>query len=305
MILGERLAGAIDELRVQMLGTEVLFGFQLESTFRPGFDQLSSLAHGVDVIALFGLVLTLGTLIGAPAQCRLVERGNASIRVLTATGRLAAAALLFLAATLACDGFIVTEAFFNTSIAIGASIGVFMCAMLLWFAVGWWLKRKASPSQALPSFETTPLHQKIKQMLHEAWVVLPGATGILGFQLMITTTAAFKALEPGIRLLHFVALALIAFTLMLLLTPAAIHRKAFGGADNQTSHTLGSRIVSAALAPLAVGIALDSYLAIGRMVGFHFYAGLAAAVIFLILITLCSAYEDSIASAPCRQAPVR
>ena len=105
-----------------------------------------------------------------------------------------------------------------------------MCAMLLWFAAGWWFKRKAPPSQTLPSFERTPLHQKIKQMLHEAWVVLPGATGILGFQLMITTTAAFKALEPGIRLLHFVALALIASTLVLLLTPAAIHRKAFGGA---------------------------------------------------------------------------
>ena len=81
MILGDRLAGAIDELQVQMLGTEVQFGFQLESTFRLGFEQLSPLAHRVDVIALFGIVLTLAALIGAPAQRRLVEHGDANIRL--------------------------------------------------------------------------------------------------------------------------------------------------------------------------------------------------------------------------------
>ena len=122
--------------------------------------------------------------------------------------------------TLSCDGFILTQTFFDTTIAIGVSIGVFVSAMSLWFAVGWWLKRKALPEQILPFFEQTTLHQKIKQMLHEAWVVLPGATGILGFQLMITTTAAFKGLEPESRLLHFVALGLIALTLIMLLTPS-------------------------------------------------------------------------------------
>ena len=42
--------------------------------------------------------------------------------------------------------------------------------------------------------------------------------------------------------------------------------------------------MSVALAPLAVGIALDSYLAVGRMIGLHVYAVLAAVVIFVILI---------------------
>src|SRR4051812_15380946 len=76
MGLSSRLEFAITELRVQMLSTEVLFGFQLQSTFREEFSHLSSPARALDVVALTSLVVTLCALIAGPAQHRIVERGN-------------------------------------------------------------------------------------------------------------------------------------------------------------------------------------------------------------------------------------
>ncbi|MFZ8255327.1 DUF6328 family protein, partial [Staphylococcus aureus] len=86
MSLAARLEFAITELRVQMLSTEVLFGFQLQGTFRPQFAQLSAAAHNVDVVALTSLIVTLAALIAAPAQHRIVERGNATRRLLRMVG---------------------------------------------------------------------------------------------------------------------------------------------------------------------------------------------------------------------------
>ena len=37
---------------MQMLSTEVLFGFQLQTTFREGFAHLSQMARALDVVAL-------------------------------------------------------------------------------------------------------------------------------------------------------------------------------------------------------------------------------------------------------------
>ena len=56
MGLSSRLEFAITELRVQMLSTEVLFGFQLQSTFREEFSHLSGPARALDVVALTSLV---------------------------------------------------------------------------------------------------------------------------------------------------------------------------------------------------------------------------------------------------------
>src|SRR3954464_7317604 len=78
MSLSSRLELAITELRMQMLSTEVLFGFQLQSVFREGFAHLSQVARTLDVVALTSLVATLCALIAAPAQHRIVERGPRS-----------------------------------------------------------------------------------------------------------------------------------------------------------------------------------------------------------------------------------
>ena len=286
MALPERLQTALDELRMQMLGTEVLFGFQLESTFKEGLGHLSSAARTVDAAALTGVVLALAVMIAAPAQHRLVERGDASLRLLHATQRHAAIALLFLASALGGDMYVVASFYLGEAMSIGLSVGLFGTAIALWFLLGFFSKASVA-GDSLSTTEAIPLHEKIKEMLHESWIVLPGATGIFGFQLIITMSPAFEYLPRSIQVLHFSALTLIALGVIALIAPAAVHRLAFRGDDDGRSHTIGSRLTTFALCPLALGITADYYVAAGRLLG---YGPVTATLTALVLLALTTAW---------------
>jgi Family of unknown function (DUF6328) len=101
------------------------------------------------------------------------------------------------------------------------------------------------------------LHAKIDHLLTEARVVLPGAQALLGFQFIVTLTETFSTLPTTWQVSHFGALALIAIAVVLLISPAAVHRIAFAGEDDERFLSIGSRIVTLALIPLALGLAAD------------------------------------------------
>jgi hypothetical protein len=133
---------ALDELRMQMLGTQVLFGFQLQGVFQERFSQASALARWSGFCALSLLVLTLAFLIAAPCQHRLVERGNATHRIFHVAERFAELALAPFALAVGCDLFVVSEPYFGTEAAAtgavsGAVIALFLC-------YGW--ARSSNPS---------------------------------------------------------------------------------------------------------------------------------------------------------------
>jgi hypothetical protein len=98
-------------------------------------------------------------------------------------------------------------------------------------------------------------------MLTEARVILPGAQALIGFQLTVTLTHSFEHLPDHIKLLHVAALCSVTFAVILLMTPAALHRISFAGEDTATFLRLGSAFVFAAPAFLAVGIAGDLFVA--------------------------------------------
>jgi len=60
------------------------------------------------------------------------------------------------------------------------------------------------------------------------------------------------------------ALALVALTVILLMTPAPIHRITFGGEDSERFHAIGSRFIIAAAVPLGLGISLELFVALVR-----------------------------------------
>jgi hypothetical protein len=229
----------------------------------------------------------LAALIAAPAQHRFVERGDASARLVRVIGNHAALALLLFAVVLGCDGFVVTDFFLGDFIATAGGVGAFLIALSMWFVLGRILRRGSTPPASLPRFEDTPIHEKIEQMLTEAWVVLPGATGIFGFQLLITMTSAFEDLPEAVRLIHFAALGMVALAIIILVAPAAIHRVAFSRADDPRSHRVGSLLITIASAPLILGIAADFYVAAGRLIG---YCPLLVIAPVVVLIVLTSAW---------------
>jgi hypothetical protein len=120
-------------------------------------------------------------------------------------------------------------------------------------------------------------------MLTEARVILPGAQALLAFQFIVTLTQRFAALPHVWQVVHFVALGFLTLAVLLLIAPAALHRVAFGGEDDERFLEIGSRIVTVALAPLALAIATD--LAVAAFVLFE-RANVALASAGVALIAL-------------------
>jgi hypothetical protein len=109
------------------------------------------------------------------------------------------------------------------------------------------------------------LHDRIDYALTEARVMLPGAQALLGFQLLVILTKAFETLPDAARLTHFAALACVALAIILLIAPAAIHRVAFDGEDDERFLRIGSRIITLALIPLSFGVSTELYVATTRL----------------------------------------
>ncbi len=91
----------------------------------------------------------------------------------------------------------------------------------------------------------------------EARVMIPGGQALLGFQFVATLTRAFETLPQAIKRVHAAALAAVALSVLLLMTPAALHRLAFHGEDDPEFFEIASRLVVAAALPLALGISGD------------------------------------------------
>ena len=129
-------------------------------------------------------------------------------------------------------------------------------------------------------------HTKIEQMLTESRVILPGAQAMLGFQLIVTMTDAFDEMLGSVKYIHFTSLGAVILTVVLLITPAAVHRLSFAGRDDPRFYRIGSWLITAALVPFATGIALESYVAAWRLTSDARWAMISAAGAFAVLITL-------------------
>jgi hypothetical protein len=276
---------ALDEVRMQMLGTQVLFGFALQGAFQESFADVPPLVRGVDAAGLSLLVATLGFLIAGPSQHRLVERGEATPRIFEVAKRFAGTALVPFALALGCNVYVVFARYWGSA-AIAAGLAATALALAMWFGLGRVLRRFAPHRETAVNDEATPLHEKIDQMLTEARVILPGAQALLGFQFIVTMAQAFEKLPPLDRNIHFGALCAVALAVMLLLTPAAVHRLTFEGRDVERFHDIGSVLVTIALLPLALGIALDFYVAAAKMTGNAPLAAVGGALAALLLLTL-------------------
>jgi hypothetical protein len=106
MKLEEELKTALDETRMQMLGVQILFGFQFQSAFQSDFSALTTQARTADALALALIVLALALLIAPAAQHRLVEKGEATSRICDVVRNFANVALLPFALALGCGAYI-------------------------------------------------------------------------------------------------------------------------------------------------------------------------------------------------------
>ena len=260
MSLSRQVKTALDETRLLMLGAQVLFGFKLNGVFQEEFANLSLASRYVDCAGQVLMATAIGLLVAPSMQHRIVENGADTVRIHRVAGVFAGMALLPFAVSLGLGFYIVFDHVFGMTAALVAGSAFCLLAGAFWYGLGFSLRRK-SRKRTMQEEKPTPLTTKIEQMLTEARVILPGAQALLGFQLTVTLTRAFGQLSNSLKLFHVASLCCVAVAIILLMTPAALHRISFAGEDTPSFLTIGSWFVILAPAPLAIGIAGDLYVA--------------------------------------------
>ena len=304
MELTKKIKIALDGTRMLILGAQILLGFQFRGVFDNGYDQLPSHLRYLDGIALLPMICVVALLIAPGPYHRIVEGradGKSFHRLVTIIINLA---LLPFAIALGLDVVVTTARIFGFGEMPGAGAGIAVAAV----AVAFWyglphLRKWYNPEQErLMRFRdtekpsSTPLDVKIEQMLTEARVILPGAQALFGFQLAIVFTQSFGQLATAPMLVHATSLLLVALAVVLLMAPAAYHRIVYEGEVSADMHRVGSVLVMVATIPLALGLAGETYVVIGKITALPTVAIIAAGAAFTLLVGLWHAYPLAAAS---------
>jgi hypothetical protein len=263
MDLQKKLKLALNDNRLLILGTQVLFGFQFNGIFQELFVELPYPSRVLEACGLTLLMASIAFLIAPSMHHRIVEGGRDSARVLKLATDFAGFALLPLTFALAFDMFVTVA--WTLGLVAGTTIGAtfFLVAILSFYSLGF-LLRNEKPAMTKDKTVRTPLDVQVDQLLTEARLIIPGAQALLGFQFAVTLMRAFAELPDAVKMLHVAALCCIGLAVILLMAPASIHRIAFDGEDDPAFVKVASGFVIAAPLPLAFGIALDTFVAAGR-----------------------------------------
>jgi len=296
MELTKKIKIALDETRMLILGAQILLGFQFRGVFDNGYDQLPKHLRYLGGIALLPMICVVALLIAPGPYHRIVEDGEDTKyfhRLITVIINLA---LLPFAIALGLDVLVTSARIFGDMAGVGAGIALAAVAITFWYGLPHLRKRRdAGQEPVMASRDTekassTPLDVKIEQLLTEARVILPGAQALFGFQLAIVFTRSFDELAPAPTLVHATSLLSVALAVVLLMAPAAYHRIAYEGEVSADMLRVGSVLVTAATFPLALGLAGDTYVVIGKITASSIVAIIAAGVAFTLLIGLWYAY---------------
>jgi hypothetical protein len=282
--LDRRVKLALDETRLLILGVQVLLGFQFQSFFQDGFSGLSSVSQWLCVAGLALLIASVGLLIAPSMQHRLVERGRSSTRLVTATNFFAGFGLVPLAASIGLGSYVVVERHFGFVAGLAIGLALAIAAAIAWFGIEFIVGSKKDDGSM--QVANTPLSTKVEQLLTEARLIIPGAQALLGFQFIAMLTSGFDRLPQTVKAVHALALCLVAINVILLMTPAALHRLSFNGEDSRAFLRIGSALVIAAPGFLAAGIAAETFVVLHKVSSNAAWPPIGALISFAALIGL-------------------
>ena len=284
--LQDKVQNALDEARMLVLGSQVLLGFQFRAILETGFEKLPRHTQLMKLGGLGLMVVAISLLLWPGAFHRIVEQGEDTNRLHRFTTRVMQAALLPFAFGLGSDVFLASEKLFGMAAAAVCGMVALSVALFFWYGLEALHRNRHAPqakeNQTMNQkddnapAEKTQLKDKIKQVLTEARVVLPGAQALLGFQFAAFLMESFDKLPDSSKTIHILSLALVALSVIFLMTPAAYHRIVEQGEDTEHFHQFASRMLIAAMIPLALGITGDLVITIRKVSDSGAFALLAA-----------------------------
>lgn len=290
--LKDKIENALSEGRMLVLGAQVLMGFQFRSVFEPVFPKLPASSHYLKLCSLSLMLVALGLLLAPGAYHRIVEEGEDTDALHRFTSRVMGYALLPFAIALGLDLYVSLERTTGHALALGVGLAASLVALFYWYGFEFIRRPRREPEvrekKAMDEKENeqaqaegSELTDKIKHLLTEARVVLPGAQALLGFQFVTTLMEAFEKLPLTLRYVHLASLLLVAFSIVLLMTPAAYHRIVERGEETEHFHRFASRMLLAAMVPLALGLTGDFYVVVRKITESDTVSIIAAALLLI------------------------
>jgi len=294
--LKDKIQNALDEGRMLVLGSQLLLGFQYRSAFEPGFEKLPVSPQYLKLIALGLMLFALGLLLAPGAHHRIVEEGEDTERQHSFTTKVMDYALLPFAIALGLDLYVASHPTLGYTAAIVVGICASLLALFFWYGLEFMRRggrepeikeeQEMSKKKEQAEGDGSKLKDKIKHVLTECRVVLPGAQALLGFQFITTLTEAFEKLPQSSKYVHLSSLALVALSIVLLMTPAAYHRIVERGEETEHFHSFASHVLIAAMIPLALGVCGDFFVVARKITESEAVALIAALCVLLFFFVM-------------------
>lgn len=296
----DKVKNALDEARMLVLGSQVLVGLQFRSFFEKGFESLPVVPQALKLAGLGLMLVAVGMLISPAAYHRLVERGEDTEEEHRYASKLMGFALLPFAFGLGIDLYVAAQKVVGWKAGVAAGLAGLLVALFFWYLLEFYRRRERASEIAEKQREEQELDKpkdeerderkklsdKIKHVLTECRVVLPGAQALMGFQFIAILTESFDKLPSGPKYVHLACIGLSALAIVLLMTPAAYHRIVERGQETEHFHRFASRMLVAALVPLALGLSGDVYVVVQKVTGSQLVSIVSALVILAIFLEL-------------------
>jgi hypothetical protein len=112
----------------------------------------------------------------------------------------------------------------------------------------------------MPAKKKEDLAEAVSHLLEECRMVLPGVQALFGFQLVAVFNQRFGQLPFSDQVLHLAAVALVAISAALVMTPAAFHREVEPHSVSERMLAISTWLLLASMGCLALGIAADFFI---------------------------------------------
>ena len=272
MELKDKIRVGLDENRMLVLVVQVLIGFDFRAVFEAGFEKLPTFLQSFKLASLGAQLFTLALLMTIPSYHRLVERGEDTENFCLILRRFMTWAMVPFALSIGAEFAVPGYKLFGFAGSACLGLVTWALAFVFWDLFPR-LARVPTNDTHMNKPQAVSLTDKIKQVLTESRVVLPGTQALLGFDLITFLSPSFDRLPSTLQMTHLAALLCTAVSAVLLMTPPAYHRIALRGEESEGFLRLASGFVVTAMAFLATGLSVDLYVVIAKVTRSAFYAG--------------------------------